>query len=80
METTFDIYIMAVTKARTGLGLDWRWTGDGLEHFSFLTHLNIYFNKVTDIIEAPCSYITWMLALCEPMELAVNCELDHVQY
>ena len=24
-------------------GLDWDWTGDGLEHFSFLTHLNNYF-------------------------------------
>ena len=36
-------YTMAVTKTRTGLGLDWRWTGDGLEHFSFLTHLNNHF-------------------------------------
>ena len=24
----------AVTKTRTGLGLDLDWTGDGLEHFS----------------------------------------------
>ena len=47
----------AVTKTRTGLGLDWRWTGDGLEHFSILTHLNIYFHKVTDIIGAPCSLV-----------------------
>ena len=68
-------------------GLDWDWTGDGLEvdwsisqSSSFLTHLNIYFHKVTGIIGAPCSLVTWMLALCEPMELAVNCELDHVQY
>ena len=35
--------VAAVTKTRTGLGLDWRWTGDGLEHFSFLTHLNNHF-------------------------------------
>ena len=38
---TAGIAEAAVTKTRTGLGLDWRWTGDGLGHFSFLTHLNI---------------------------------------
>ena len=55
--------VMAVTKTRTGLELDWRWTG---------AFLNL----------AHCSLFTgaYMLALCEPMELAVNCELDHVKY
>ena len=28
----------AVTKTRTGLGLDWRWTGDGLEMDWSISH------------------------------------------
>ena len=46
-----------------------------------------YFSPVVQSSEwihpAPCSlvhnYVIWMLALCEPTELAVNCELDHIQ-